>query len=204
MTAPSQQPTTAPRTDASPIPLLLARDLGVGVALFSVWAGAEAWATVSGLAFAKILSAIGGLFVGLAVTGLSHEWGHFAGARMSGAVAPTTAASNFAGVFAFDLERSSDAQFRAMSVGGNVAHWTAAWILFFGLPGATIGQVALQSASLGFVAFATFVEAPVLRRAFSGQSSVEALGELVRAPRPILERAGRIGFATALASLIVL
>lgn len=195
---------TEPRADASPIPILFARDLGLGVVLFSIWAGAEAWATVSGLVFAKTLSAIGGMVVGLVVTGLSHEWGHFAGARMSGGVAPTAAASKFAGVFAFDLERSSDAQFRAMSVGGNVAHWAAAWILFFGLPGATIGQAAIQAAALGFVVFASVVELPVIWRAFRGQSSADAIAELARAPRPILERAGRIGFVTALALLVVL
>lgn len=193
-----------PRGDASPVFLLFLRDLGIGVVFFSIWAGAEAWATVSGLTLATVLSSVGGLFVGLAVAGLSHEWGHFAGARLSGAVAPTAPVGNFAGVFAFDLERSTDAQFRSMSVGGNIAHWTAAWLLFFGLPGATAGQIAIQSGALGFVAFASVVELPVIRRAFSGQSSAEAIGDLVKAPRPILERAGRIGIVTALLLFVVL
>jgi len=191
---------TMPPENASPIPLVALRDVLIVITLLSIWAGAEAWASQSGLGMAAALSSIGGLLVGAATTALLHEWGHFVGARSSGGTAPVSPAGNFLPLFLFDFDRSEEEHFRAMSVGGNVAHWATALALFVMLPGATAGQLALQCGSLGFAVFASTIEFPVLRRAFAGEPGAQALATI---RTDTIQRAGWIGFATALGTFVV-
>lgn len=203
-TSPSDRadaPEVAIPTDASPIAVVLLRDVAILTTMLSVWAGAEAWAVQSGLGLATALSSLGGLLVGAAATALLHEWGHFLGARLSGGVAPVSPAANFLPLFLFDFERSDESHFRAMSLGGNLAHWGVALGLLALLPGASAGQIALQCGALGFATFASTVEFPVIRRAFAGEPGAQALTSI----RPdTLRRAGGIGFATALVLFVLL
>lgn len=181
--------------DASAIATVALRDIALAVALLSLWAGADAWYLASGTGLGAMLGAIGGLLIGAAVTALAHEWGHFAGARLSGGTAPVSPVKGFLPLFVFDFERSREEHFRAMSVGGNVAHWLVALGWFALLPGATPGQIALQCGGVGFAIFASTVEVPVIRRAFAGMPGAEAL----RGISPdTLRRSGWIGFASAL------
>ena len=186
--------------DASPVPAVALRDLAIATTLLSIWAGAESWAVQSGLGMASALSSIGGLLVGAAVTALLHEWGHFLGARLSGGVAPVAPAAKIVPLFLFDFARSEERHFRAMSLGGNLAHWTAALGLLVLLPGASSGQIALQCGALGFATFASTVELPVIRRAFAGEPGEQALTAIGPAS---LSRSGWIGVAVALGLFVI-
>ena len=188
--------------DASPLGLVFLRDLTLLVVMFSVWAGAEAWAQATGLGFAVVLSAVGGLLVGATGTSLFHEWGHFTGARLSGAVAPISPAKNMVPLFSFDLDRSSDQQFLAMSIGGNVAHWVGALGLLVVLPSVSAGQVAVQAGALGFVAFASVIEVPIIRRA--SRVGIQAFRDFVKDGSGVIPRAARIGLVTAFVAFVVL
>ena len=55
----------------------------------SLWAAADAWYAATGLGLATLLCLVDGVLVGGFVAGIAHEWGHFAGARLFGGVAPT-------------------------------------------------------------------------------------------------------------------
>ncbi len=187
--------------DASPVALVALRDLAIVTTLLSVWAGAESWAVQSGLGMAAVLSSVGGLLAGAAVTAQIHEWGHFLGARLSGGVAPVARAAGIVPLFLFDFARSEERHFRAMSLGGNIAHWAAALGLLALLPGASSGQIALQCGALGFATFATTVELPVIRRAFAGEPGEQALTAIGPAE---LARSGWIGVATALGLFVIL
>ncbi|MDG2304613.1 MAG: hypothetical protein P8R42_08130 [Candidatus Binatia bacterium] len=191
-----------PPKDASPLGLVFLRDLTLLIVIFSIWAGAEAWAEASGLGFAVVLSALGGLLAGAAGVSLLHEWGHFAAARLSGAVAPISPAKNMVPLFQFDLERSSDQQFVAMSVGGNVAHWVGALGLFFALPSTSAGLTAVQAGAFGFVAFASVIEVPIIRRA--SRSGIQAFRDFVKDSSYVVPRAARVGLGTALAVFLLL
>ncbi|MCP5057797.1 MAG: hypothetical protein GY937_13900 [bacterium] len=181
--------------DASAISTVALRDIAVAVALLSVWAGADAWYLASGVGLGAVLSAIGGLLVGAAVTALAHEWGHFAGARLSGGTAPVSPAKGFVPLFMFDFERSREEHFRAMSMGGNLAHWFVALAWFALLPGDSPGQIAVQCGGIGFAVFASTIEFPVIRRAFAGVPGKEALGGI---GQDTLRRSAWIGLASAL------
>lgn len=68
--------------DQANLSLVILRDVAIVSALLSLFAAAETWAQVSGLALAALLSVIDGFLVGIATGALLHEWGHFAGARL--------------------------------------------------------------------------------------------------------------------------
>ena len=164
--------------DATPVSRLALRDGAVVLAALSLWAGADAWHTVTGLAFAQLLAVLDGFLAGAALVGLAHEWGHFAGARWSGGIAPTTQMASFFPLFVFDMNRSDPSAFRAMGVGGNVAHWLAVGVLAVGVPLDTPARAALVSAAFGFAVFASTTEFPVLRLAYAGASPIESFAEL--------------------------
>ena len=138
---PAMEAADAPKADAPAPPALwkpALRDVSVVLAALSLFAAADAWYEITGLRFAAVLSALDGILVGALITALIHEWGHFAGARWSGAIAPLGKPSSLP-LFVFDMERNEPSQFQAMSVGGNTAHWLTFLVLCLALPIETAG-----------------------------------------------------------------
>lgn len=166
--------------DATPIVKLAGRDGGLILIGLSLWAAAEAFYSVTGLAFAAILSTLDGLVVGVVVAGLAHEWGHFAGARLADGIAPTKPIGSFFPIFDFDMQHSDARAFRAMSVGGNVGHWMVVLLFALSLPGSSPGQIALVSGAFGFGIFASTTEFPIIRLAYAGKSPAECFKGLTR------------------------
>jgi len=184
--------------DATPVSRLAQRDGAVVLAALSLFAAADAWYIATDSAFAALLSLLDGLAVGAVVTFAAHEWGHFAGARLGGGIAPTTAITRFFPLFDFDMKRSDPGAFRAMSVAGNVAHWGVVLLFLLVLPLDTPGQIALASGAFGFAIFGSTTEFPIIRRAYSGASPIESFagfsGEKLRRNRWIGAGAGLLMF----------
>ena len=160
--------------DAAPVLKLAQRDGAIALAALSLWAAAESLHAVTGLAIAALLSVLDGVVVGYVVTKLAHEWGHFAGARWSGGIAPTKPISSFFPIFTLDMERSDDRAFRAMGIGGNIGHWLSVSILAASFPLDTPGRVALLCGGISFAVSASATEFPVIQRAFAGASPSES------------------------------
>ena len=181
--------------DAASLPLVALRDLALLLVALSLWAAAESWALLSGTGFAWLLSVADGLLAGALMVGLFHEWGHFAGARLSGGTAPITSAKLPLPLFNFDFARSETRHFQAMGMGGNFAHWSAVLLIAIFLPPDTAGRVALLAGALGFAVFASAVEFPVISRCQGGVSPTESLAGI----RPAdLKRNGVLGAVAAL------
>jgi hypothetical protein len=182
--AATDAPVTDLPVDAVPVLRLGQRDGAIVLAALSLWAAADAWQVATGLAFAALLAALDGAVVGYFVGRIAHEWGHFAGARWGGGIAPTRAGDSFASIvtfFTFDMERSDAGAFRAMSVGGNVGHWLVVLGLAAFIPLDTVGRVALLSGAVGFAISASLTELPVIQRAYAGASPGESFRGLTRA-----------------------
>lgn len=188
-------------TDASPLWQVALRDVAVVAAGLSLFAAADTWHTLTGSALSGAVSLVDGLLVGLGLAALLHEWGHCAGARLSGGIAPLRPVTGFLPIFDFDYANSTREQFQAMSIGGNAAHWLVFFALLFGLPLASLGQVALVSSAFGFCVFASSVEFPVIRHAYRGLSGIEALSKI---PKDFVRRNGRYGLVAALLAFLVL
>jgi hypothetical protein len=198
---PAARPEETIGGDATRLWIVVARDVAILAAGFSLFAAADAWHTLTGTALSAGLSLVDGLLVGFLLTGLLHEWGHFAGARLTGGIAPLRPATAFLPLFDFDYERNTPQQFNGMSIGGNAAHWLVFFVLLLGLPLSTVGQVALASSAFGFAVFASSIEFPVIWHAYHGLSAVEALAKI---PKDFVRRNGSYGLAAAAVAFLVL
>jgi len=197
----SPDTSTRDRKDASKLWVVIARDVAVLAAALSLFAAADAWHQLTGATVSAALSVVDGLLVGFLATGLLHEWGHYAGAKLSGGHAPLRPATAFLPLFDFDYAHNTQDQFRAMSIGGNAAHWVAIAVLILGLPLSTLGQAALASSALGFGVFASSIEFPVIWHAYHGSNGIEALAKI---PKDFLRRNGSYGLAAAAVAFLAL
>ena len=192
-------PAVAEIADATPVRRLALRDGGIALAALSLWAAADAWRAVTGLTFATPLSALNGAVAGYLLGRMAHEWGHFAGARLAGGIAPTRPIDSIFTFFDFDLGRSSPASFRAMGIWGNVGHWAAVLLLLSVAPLDSPGRIALPSGAFAFAFSASLTELPVIRRAYAGASAADSFRGLtlatVRRDRLVGAGAGLLLFA---------
>ena len=181
---------------------LLARDATIALAAISLWAAADTWYLVSGLGFALAVSVLDAIFVGYILGALFHEWGHYTGAKFSGASAPRVnpkGTSLFR--FNFDMATNTQRQFHWMSFGGWVFHWSLLLILVAVLPLDSIGRIALFSSVFGFILYATFIETGILRQTLGGSDPAETLGQL---SVKTFQQAGVVGSVAGLFALATL
>ena len=181
---------------------LLARDTAIALAALSLWAAADTWYLVSGLGFALAISVLDAIFVGYILGALFHEWGHYTGAKLSGASAPRVkpkGTSLFR--FNFDMAANTQRQFHWMSFGGWVFHWGLLAILVLALPFDSIGRIALVSSVFGFILYATFIETGILRKTLGGSDPAETLGQL---SAKTFQQAGIVGSVAGLFALATL
>ena len=181
---------------------LLARDAAIALAALSLWAAADTWYLVSGLGFALAVSVLDAIFVGYILGALFHEWGHYTGAKLSGASAPRVkpkGTSLFR--FNFDMATNTQRQFHWMSFGGWVFHWGLLLILVAALPFDSIGRIALVSSVFGFILYATFIETGILRQTLGGSDPAETLGQL---SAKTFQQAGIVGSVAGLFALATL
>lgn len=187
--------------DASSLFLVALRDTAFVLGALSLWAGADAWFRATGAGFGAFLASATGLLAGAFTAAQLHEWGHFTGARLSGGTAPISPAKKLVPLFLFDFERSDERQFRWMSIGGNLAHWLAALALFAFVPTDAPGGLALACGALGFAAFASSIEFPVIRQALDGTPGARALATITADG---IQRSGWIGLGVALGAFVLL
>ena len=187
--------------DEASLFLVALRDVAIVSALLSLFAAAEAWAQVSGLAFASLLATVDGFLVGAATTALAHEWGHFAGARLGGGHAPLKPIKGFLPLFDFDYANNDHRAFEWMSLGGNIAHVSVPLLYFFALPVSGPGTAALVAGAAGFAVFSSIIEWPVIAKIRRGMGGLEALGTI---PRDFVQRTTPWAVGAALLLFLVL
>jgi hypothetical protein len=143
------------------------RDAVLVLLTFALWL-LDARTRTHGAGFVP-LGVAGAAGVMTAVCGyLAHEWGHFAGARLSSSVVhlPTQVGAVF--LFHFDSDQNNRAQFVAMSCGGLLASALVMAGLLRILPlQANASRVALALVGLGLVA-TVILEVPIVWRVARG------------------------------------
>jgi hypothetical protein len=139
-----------------------ARDLLlVALTLFAWRLDGDARAAGSGLQWltapvAGALTAIAGY--------LFHEWGHLAGARLSGATVRLPARASEIFLFNFHSDRNSPRQFLAMSMGGFIASAISIVFLLYVLPLDTLaGKLGIALVALGVLATAVLELPPFFK-----------------------------------------
>ena len=91
--------------DVTRVSRLALRDGAIALAALSLWAAGDAWYAGTHLTAAALLSVLTGLAAGYGLGLLAHEWGHFAGARWGGGIAPTTKFTQLFPIFLLDMQR---------------------------------------------------------------------------------------------------
>ena len=197
-------PSSAPqpeRRDGDKRLVLIGTHLLVGMLVLSMWAAADTWQAVTGLALAGLLSVLTAFLAGFVLGTLVHEWGHFLGARRAGA-GYTIPGKPGLFVFNFDFARNSASQFLTMSYGGQVGGALAVLLLWLAVPTDTAGRAMLVAAAGGGAVFAAAIEWPVIRAVRAGGEPAVQLGRIDRA---VLRGSALTGLvATALFWLILL
>ena len=187
--------------DRAPVRALARRDGAIALAGLALFGATDAWRLVTELALASLLSIAVGVAVGTALGTRAHEWGHFAGARLFGGIAPTRDMRSLFPIFDFDLQRSPERAFRAMSVGGNLGHWGFVLLLLLALPLDAAGRIALLSAAFGFAVSASATEFPIIARSWRGTPPAESFRGLTGEK---LRRNQRIGLAAGVLLFLLL
>lgn len=181
---------------------MMSRDIGIALITLSVWAAADTWYLLSGLWFAQLLSIGDAIFVGYVLGALFHEWGHYSGAKLSGAQAPRVKPKGISLFrFNFDMSVNDQRQFHWMSFGGWVMHWALLLLLVIAIPFDSLGRIALVSSVFGFIVYATFIETGILRQTLSGADPKETLNQLTAKTFQQATIAGTVGGLFALAAL---
>ena len=147
----------------------------IALAALTLWGAADAWASASGLLLAQSISILNAIFVGTAVAYIAHEWGHFSGARVSGAVSPVLKEPVSFFMFNFKHEANTRNQFLSMSFGGPAANWTLAIALLILLPLETVSQILLLATTVSIAVSVSVFELPVINRVMYGEGPEETI-----------------------------
>jgi hypothetical protein len=126
------------------------RDLIIVAACFGCWA---LDAALRGHGAISVLTAVAAAFTTVLVGYLAHEWGHLAGAWLTGSkvYAPHELVTPF--LFHFDTVQNSNRQFVGMSVGGFITSGLVVILLFAVLPLTLLAsKLALAVVVIGVVA----------------------------------------------------
>ncbi len=180
--------------------MLVGTHVLVALTVAALWAAADAWQQVTGLRAAAALSVLVALPAGAVLATLTHEWGHFAAARVAGARYTIPARPGLF-VFDFDFTQNTPQQFLWMSCGGQLGGVFGLVLLWLAIPLDSAGRCMLVAGAAGAVVLAAAIEWPVIRRVRAGG---DPRSELYRTDRATLLSAFWKGLAaTALVWLLL-
>jgi hypothetical protein len=147
----------------------------VATAILLLWGSAEDWSQESGGLLISVIAIASGFFGGTALAFLSHEWGHFSGARLSGAASPVLKERKSFFMFNFKTAVNSRAQFLAMSIGGPFANWLLVVLVLLALPSGSLAHAGLLATVAGVAVNVCVFEFPVISRVSYGSDPAETV-----------------------------
>ncbi len=119
----------------------------------------------SSLVVLQLVALGNALVAGTVIASIVHEWGHFSGARASGAASPVLAKPRrFYFMFDFDMENNSVRQFQWMSLGGISANWLLVVLVAVSFPMDSLAAALLLATVFGRAVNVSFFEVPIVLR----------------------------------------
>ena len=151
--------------------------LAMLVGALTLWGAADTWAVASGWGLAWAIAIANALIAAYVVAGVLHEWGHFAGARLSGSWAPAHAKPiRYFFMFNFSFERNDTRQFLWMSLGGILMPWVLVLVTPLLVPIDNVSRAALLAAFVTRAVQVSVFEVPVVWRTWQGGEPRQELG----------------------------
>lgn len=145
------------------------RHLGALLAAITLWGAADQWAISSSLSIAGGIAVLNAIFAGTVIAYLFHEWGHFAGARISGAVSPVLKEPKSFFMFNFKDDLNTTRQFLSMSAGGSVGNWLLVFLVLVLFPTDTWSQAALLATTIAIAVSVSVFEWPIINQVMYGK-----------------------------------
>ena len=139
------------------------------IAALTLFGAAHTWAAATGLPLAVGNAIAAAFLAGMVLAPLFHEWGHFAGARLSGAVSPVLEKPyRLFFMFRFDMQANDTRQALWMSWGGQVGSWLLAAAILLLVPMDSFASAMLLATAVGQAFNASLFEIPVIMRTRAG------------------------------------
>ena len=167
------------------------------------------WASITGKLWVHSIAVLDAVVVGFVLASLVHEWGHFAAARIAGAVSPVlkeqplSLTSFF--MFTFKHELNSRQQFLSMSTGGMIGNWLVCLLLFMLLPLHTPAQLALVATCIAIAVNVSIFELPIIWRVKGGDAPEETILNRLKENRGLSSQLGSVlGISFWLVAMLVL
>lgn len=144
------------------------------------WGAADAWANESNLLIANLVALANAIIAGWVLSVQFHEWGHFAGARLSRSYSPMVRKPVNAFIFGFIFEKNTREQFLAMSIGGPVGNWLLVLLVLVFVPFDAWSRAMLFAVVTAHAISVSVFEVPIILRTLRGDEPREALDEGLR------------------------
>jgi hypothetical protein len=143
----------------------------------TLWGAADAWASTSGWGIAWAAALANAVIAATVIASTLHEWGHFTGARLAGAVSPVLKKpARYFFMFNFPFESNDKRQFLWMSLGGIIVPWLLVLLTPLLLPIDNPSRAMLLAVFVTRAVQVTAFELPVVLRTQSGGDPREELG----------------------------
>ena len=168
------------KRDNSRLRKIAIRHAAIVLTAFTIWGTSDSWAAQSELFLAEMVSLINAIFAGVILAYIFHEWGHFAGARISGAVSPVAKKPVSFFMFNFKDELNTRGQFLSMSLGGPFANWGLFVLIFMLLPLNTWSQAMLLATTFAIAVSVSVFEFPVINAVMYGEKPAETINKRQR------------------------
>ena len=148
---------------------------GAATAVLALWLSLVGSISEDASFLVQLVAVGSGFFGGSLLAFLAHEWGHFAGARISGAISPVLKERRSFFMFNFKTAQNTRSQFLAMSIGGPTGNWLLVLIVLLALPWGSLAHAALLATVLGVAINVCVFEFPVIARVSHGSDPAETV-----------------------------
>lgn len=148
----------------------------------TLWGAADAWAVATDWGLAWFVALANAVIAGHVVASTLHEWGHFAGARLSGSVSPVLKEPvRYFFMFNFSFDENDRRQFLWMSWGGILVPWALVLLAPALLPIDNPSRAMLLAVLVTRAVQVSAFEVPVVMRTRAGGDPREELGRELQA-----------------------
>jgi hypothetical protein len=173
--------TIDPAIDRARMRTVAALHFVMAMGALTLWGAADAWAVASGWGLAQAAAIANAIIAATIITSILHEWGHFAGARLSGSVAPVLEKPvRYFFMFDFKFEHNDPRQFLWMSAGGILTPWLLVLATPLLVPIDSASRAMLLAAFVTRAVQVSVFEVPVFLRTQGGGQPRDELGRQIK------------------------
>ena len=174
------------------------------VASLTLFGAAHTWAASSGLSIALVTGIAAAFIAGMVLSSIFHEWGHYAGAALSGStIKIADQPSDYYFFLGFNPKKNSTRQALWMTWGGLAGSWLLVLGVVTLVPLNSWMSVVLLATVAGRAVNASYFEMPIAWRTQQGHDFKQALSDRLESPGTIKTPGVLVGLGMMAVGLMV-